>query len=161
MTSDTENLEQRVTEHPFLKGMDKRHIKVLMQSAMPTRFETDQVIFRAGEPANGFYLIESGTVVLEVWVSGHGPITTDTVSAGEPLGWSWLFPPYLWHFDTRATEPTTAIFFDTAVLRQHYDEDLTLAHELFKRASQVMVQRLQTARRKLIEATKKSKPPGQ
>jgi outer membrane lipopolysaccharide assembly protein LptE/RlpB len=38
----------------------------------------------------------------------------------------------------------------------HYSEDLTLAHELFKRMSQVMVRRLQAARRKLIEATQKS-----
>ena len=36
------------------------------------------------------------------------------------------------------------------MLRQHRDEDLTLSHELFKRASEVMVRRLQAARGKLI-----------
>ena len=63
----------------------------------------------------------------------HGPIVTDIVHAGEPLGWSWLFPPYRWHFDARAVEPTTAIYFDGDILRQHYDEDLTLAHDISKR----------------------------
>src|SRR5205809_3384754 len=60
----------------------------------------------------------------------HG---TDVVSGGEPLGWSWLFPPYLWHFDARATEPTTAIWFSGMLLRQYRDEYLMLSHELFKR----------------------------
>src|ERR1700676_5576215 len=118
MNSD-EKIEERLAAHPFLKGIGMDHIKVLAQSAMPTHFEKDQVIFKAGEPANGFYLIESGAVALEGSVFDHSPVTTDVVSAGEPLGWSWLFPPYLWHFDARATEPTTALCFSGVLLRQH------------------------------------------
>jgi CRP/FNR family transcriptional regulator, cyclic AMP receptor protein len=72
------------------------------------------------------------------------------------LGWSWLFPPYLWHFDARATEPTTAVCFSGMLLRQHREEDPALSHELFKRACEVMVRRLQAARSKLLAA---KKPP--
>jgi CRP/FNR family cyclic AMP-dependent transcriptional regulator len=61
---------------------------------------------------------------------------------------------YLWHYDARAIEPTTALFFDGAVVHQRCKEDLTLGHELFKRMSQVMVRRLQASRAKLIEALK-------
>ena len=141
--------------HPFLKGMGIDHIKVLAQSAAPTHFEKGQLIFKAGEPANGFYLIETGAVALEGSVLEHGPITTDVVSAGEPLGWSWLFPPYLWHFDARATEPTTAICLSAILLRQHRDEDLALSHELFRRTCEVMARRLQAARRKLLAANQR------
>jgi CRP/FNR family cyclic AMP-dependent transcriptional regulator len=150
MSSAKQELEQRLAAHPFLKGISMDHIKVLAQSAVPTRFEKDQVIFKAGEPANGFYLIETGTVALEGSVRDHGPITTDVVSAGEPLGWSWLFPPYLWHFDARATEATTALCFSGVLLRQHRDEDAALSHELFKRTCEVMARRLQAARRELV-----------
>ena len=153
MNSPIEQIEQRLAAHPFLQGMLPHHIKLLAQSAAPTHFEAGQIIFKAGEPANGFYLIECGHVALEGSVWEHGPITTDLVSAGEPLGWSWLFPPYLWHFDARATEPTTAICLSGTLLRQHRDEDLMLSHELFRRMSEVMVRRLQAARRKLL-ATK-------
>jgi CRP/FNR family transcriptional regulator, cyclic AMP receptor protein len=158
MSSDNQKIEQRVAAHPFLKGIAMDHIRVLAQSAMPTRFEKDQVIFKAGEPANGFYLIESGTVALEGSVFDRGPVTTDVVSAGEPLGWSWLFPPYLWHFDARATEPTTALCFSGVLLRQHRDEDPALSHELFKRACEVMARRLQAARSKLLNVRQSSKP---
>jgi CRP-like cAMP-binding protein len=146
-------IERRLAAHPFLKGMSPHHLELLALSAMPTEFDAGQTIFRAGDPANGFYLIETGTVVLE-GVSDRGPVVIDTVSAGEPLGWSWLFSPYLWQFDARATESCTAICLSGIMLRQHRDEDLTLSHELFKRMSEVMVRRLQAARSKLISGNR-------
>src|SRR6478672_1267879 len=123
-------IAERLARHPFLKDMPRHHIEILAESATPANFEKDQIIFRAGEPANGFYLIESGTVALQGSVLEHGPITTDIVHAGEPLGWSWLFPPYLWHYDARAIQPTTLLFFSGDVLHQLCKDDLTLGHEL-------------------------------
>ena len=119
---------------------------------MLTEFDAGQTVFRAGDPANGFYLIETGTIALEGESNDREPVAIDTVSAGEPLGWSWLFSPYLWQFDARATESCTAICLSRIMLRQHRDEDLTLSHELFKRMSEVMVRRLQAARGKLISS---------
>jgi CRP/FNR family cyclic AMP-dependent transcriptional regulator len=144
----------RLTAHPFLTGMSPHHIQVLTTSASVKEFQEDEIIFRAGQPANGFYLIQNGSVAIEGSVFEHGAILSDFVSAGEPLGWSWLFPPYLWHYDARAIEPTTAFFLDGAILHQACKEDLTLGHELFKRMSRVMVRRLQASRAKLIEALK-------
>jgi len=144
------DIEQRLAAHPFLKGMSAHHLELLALCAMPTEFDAGQIVLREGEPASGFYLVETGTVVLEAKADDGKTVVIDTVSAGEPLGWSWLFPPYLWSFDARATEPCTAICFSGLLLRQHRDDDLTLSHELHKRASEVMVRRLLAARSKLI-----------
>jgi CRP-like cAMP-binding protein len=143
-------IEKRLAAHPFLKGMSPHHLELLALCAMPTEFDAGQVVLREGEPASGFYLIETGTIVLEAINDDGKKVVIDTVSAGEPLGWSWLFPPYLWSFDARATEPCTALCFSGLLLRQHREDDLTLSHELHKRASEVMVRRLQAARKKLI-----------
>jgi len=142
---------QRLARHPFTKGMERHHLEVLAQSAMPAHFEKDRILFKVGEPANGFYLLESGSVALQGRVSEGDPVTTDIVHAGEALGWSWLFPPYLWHFDARALEPCSAISLSGIALRQHRDEDLTLSHELFHRMCEVMVRRLHHAHTKLVE----------
>ena len=144
------DIERRLAAHPFLKGMSPHHLELLALCAMPTEFDAGQIIFLEGDPANGFYFIETGTVVLEGKTSDGQPVVIDTVSAGEPLGWSWLFPPYLWHFDARATEACTAICLSAIMLRQHRDDDLTLSNELFKRTTEVIVRRLQAARGKLI-----------
>jgi CRP-like cAMP-binding protein len=144
------DIERRLAVHPFLKGMSKHHLELLALCATPTKFDAGQVIFLEGDPANGFYLIEMGNVVLEGKARGGSRIVIDTVSAGEPLGWSWLFPPYLWHFDARAREPCSAICLSGIMLRQHRDDDISLSHELLKRMSEVIVRRLQAARGKLI-----------
>lgn len=154
MTPLDPRTERRLAAHPFLNGMSPHHIELLALSAMPTEFDAGQFIFQAGEPANGFYLIETGTVVIEGRSSNEQPVVIDTVSAGEPLGWSWLFSPYLWQFDARATESCTAICISGIMLRQHRDEDFTLSHELFRRMSEVMVRRLQAARGKLISGNR-------
>jgi cAMP-binding proteins - catabolite gene activator and regulatory subunit of cAMP-dependent protein kinases len=148
------DVQTRLTMHSFLAGMNAHQIELLASCASFRQFQEGEVIFRAGEPANGFYLIEKGFVAIEEWVSGRGTITIETLSAGEPLGWSWIFPPYVWHFLARATRPTAALFFDGMTLHRFCHEDLTLGHELFKRMSQVMVQRLQSCRATLIEALK-------
>jgi CRP/FNR family transcriptional regulator, cyclic AMP receptor protein len=119
---------------------------------MRTSFEKSQVIFREGEPANRFYLIESGQVVLESMAGDGGqPVVIDQIGDGDLLGWSWLFPPYVWQFAARAAEPTTAIFFYGTVLREYCDRDQSLGLELFKRMSEVMTRRLQSARSQLLE----------
>src|SRR5947209_9177862 len=115
-----EKIRACIAAHPFFTGMDKHHIELLARSGRPLQFEAGEVIFRAGEPAIGFYLIETGTVALEGSVMEHGSVVTDLVGAGEPLGWSWLFSPYLWHFDARAVEQTQAILFESRTLHRHY-----------------------------------------
>jgi len=154
VNSEKQHIETLVMAHPFLARMSTHHIELLASCASLRQFQEGEVIFRAGQPANCFYLIESGSVAIEGSVFEHGAISTDTLSAGEPLGWSWLFPPFLWHYDARAIEATTALFFAGAILHQACKEDLTLGHELFKRMSEVMVRRLQASRAKLIEALK-------
>ena len=102
---DLENkpdLWKEIAAHPFLAGMSAHHLELLTRYATKKQFNAGDTIFRAGEPAHGFYLVETGKVALEGSVMEHGPIATDIVCAGEPLGWSWLFPPYRWHFDARA-----------------------------------------------------------
>ena len=153
--AEKKELWKEIAAHPFLKGMNAHHLELLTRYATWKKFEPGEMIFRAGEPAHGFYLIQSGTIVLEGSVMEHGSIATDTVRAGEPLGWSWLFPPYRWHFDARAIQRTTAIFFNGDILRQHYNEDITLAHDLSQRICKVMAHRLQATRRKLIETVHK------
>jgi CRP/FNR family transcriptional regulator, cyclic AMP receptor protein len=150
-----QQLEKRVAAHPFLIGLSEHHIRLLADCAMQTRFDADQLVFRAGETANRFYLIETGSVVLEAPAGNGTSVAIDAVGSGGLLGWSWLFPPYIWHFDARAAEPTTAIFFYGTILREYCDRDTALGLELFKRMSEVMIHRLQQARARLIDEMRK------
>ncbi len=154
-------VEAQVAAHPFFAGMSAHYIRLLADCAIATRFEKDQVIFRAGETANRFYLIESGKIVLEAGENaGCAPVIIDRIGAGDLLGWSWIFPPYIWHFTARAVELTNSIFFYGTILREYCDKDSALGYELFKRMSEVMIRRLQGARSQLLEAMVKTRPKG-
>lgn len=152
MPDERDNLERVVAAHPFLCGMSEHHIRLLADAAMRTRFEANQIVFTEGEQANRFYLIEHGSVVLESKLKSGQAIVIDTIGDGDLIGWSWLFPPYVWHFTARAAQPTSAIFFYGTVLREYCEKDHSLGFELLKRMSEVMTRRLQLSRRKLLES---------
>lgn len=123
---------------------------------MPAAFNAGEQIFDEGAPANRFYLICSGQVELEAPFSfEHTPIIVETIEAGSVLGWSWLFPPYCWHFDACAITPVKAIFFYGTRLREECETNHELGYELMKRISGVVVERLQATRDRMVEQRKK------
>jgi CRP/FNR family cyclic AMP-dependent transcriptional regulator len=145
-----EPMAMRVALHPFLAGMNRSQLALLTDCAMVVHFNPGEVIFREGELANRFYLIETGKVVLESSARFGDSVIIDKVGAGDLLGWSWMFPPYVWHFTARAVERTEAIFFYGTILREYCERDHSLGYELFKRMSAVMVKRLQATREKML-----------
>jgi CRP/FNR family cyclic AMP-dependent transcriptional regulator len=155
----TESIATRVALHPFLAGMNHTQLVLLTDCAIATHFKPGQVIFREGEPANRFYLIETGKVVLESEQDFGKPVVVETIGAGDLLGWSWMFPPYVWHFAARAIERTEAIFFYGTILREYCERDPSLGYQLFKRIAPVMLQRLQGARKKMLSVLAHGEQP--
>jgi CRP-like cAMP-binding protein len=145
---------QVIAEHPFLRDLKPEHLRLLADCAMRMRYGAGELIFREGDPANRFYLIEQGRVSLESPQRDAAPVAVQVIGAGDVLGWSWLFPPYYWHFDARALEPTTALFFYGTRLRQHCEQDPGFGYEMMKRMTQVVIHRLQAARRELLAANR-------
>lgn len=143
-------LAVQVMEHPFLKEMKPEHLERLISCAMESHFDKGEVIFREGDPANRFYLIQRGKIALESNSRNRTPNQVGTLEAGDVLGWSWLFPPYIWHFNARAIEPTDAIFFYGTRLREECDEDHDFGYEMMRRVAAVVIDRLQVTRRRLV-----------
>ncbi len=146
-----QTLEPILAVHPFFKGLEPQYLKLITGCASNVRFDAGTYIFHEGEPASQFFLIREGKVALEIHGAQRGPITIETIETGEVLGWSWLFPPYRWHFSGRAIEPTRAIALDGVCLRTKAEEDPRLGYELMKRVAQIMMERLQATRMQVID----------
>ena len=144
------DLDGILARHPFLKGMNPHQRRKLTDCAMISHFVPGELIFQEGDPANRFYLIHLGQVALETHRIGGGIVALETIGGGDLLGWSWLFPPYYWHFSARALEPTTAVFFYGTPLREECEADHDFGYELMKRMTEVVIQRLQAARKQLL-----------
>jgi CRP-like cAMP-binding protein len=147
-----ETLKGILAGHPFLSGLEDRHLDLLVGCASNVRFDAGQFILREGEEANQFYLIRHGKVALEVLAPGHGPIIILTLGESEVLGWSWLVPPYRWKFDARAVELTRAIVLDGKCLRTKSEEDHDLGYELLKRFAHIIEKRLAATILQLLSA---------
>ena len=141
-------LELVLAEVPLFEGMDAERLELLAGCASNVHFEPGEVLFREGDEANAFYVIRGGTVALEAFVPARGGKTID---AGEVVGWSWLFPPYRWHFDARALAHVRATAIDGACLRGKCDDDPALGYDLMRRFAQVMIERLQWTRLRLLD----------
>jgi CRP-like cAMP-binding protein len=146
-----ETLERILAEHPFLHGLARPHLELIVGCASNVRFDPGQFLFHEGEEADRFYVIRHGKVRVALFAPGRGPITIQTVDEGDILGWSWLLAPYRWHCDAQAVELTRAIAFDGECLRTKCEHDHELGYELLKRFSHIMLEYLEATRLQLLD----------
>src|SRR5665213_2185052 len=158
MNEEEKNMQMNpelLAAQPFLKEMSARQLELLAENAMLAEFKTDELIFKEGSPANRFYILLSGEVMLESpgpkCDDERGTVQIETIGVGSVLGWSWQFAPYYSHFSARIVSPVKAIFFYGTRLREQCESDHDLGYELMKRVAAIFIERLQATREKLSE----------
>lgn len=144
-------IDALVRDIRVFEGLAPDTLALIAGCGTNVRFAEGETLFRAGRPADTFYVIRQGSVALEAFAPARPPITIETIEAGDVLGWSWLFPPYRWHFDAHALSTVRATAFDGACLRGKCDEDPALGYELMSRFAQVLIERLQWTRLRLMD----------
>jgi CRP/FNR family transcriptional regulator, cyclic AMP receptor protein len=144
-------IDSVIAEHAFFKGLDEAYLTLIGGCGANVRFEAGQHLGREGDAADRFYAIRQGNVAIDVFVPNRGIVTVQTVSKGELVGWSWLFPPHRWRFDARAVELVRATAFDGACLRQKCEQDPRMGYELMKRLVSVVSDRLDATRLQLLD----------
>ncbi|MBC8345887.1 MAG: cyclic nucleotide-binding domain-containing protein [Candidatus Marinimicrobia bacterium] len=146
-----DQITQQLLEHPIFKGMSFSAISDIIRCASEKTFSRSETIFLEGENAQHCYLILRGSVDLSIHTHNRGPITIQSLHGGDVLGWSWLFSPFIWHFDAIAKEKTNTIRLDGQSIRKICQEDSKIGYELMKRFSRVMQERLMATRLQLVD----------
>lgn len=137
--------------HPFLAGMTDEHLRRLSAWAHGSILHADTRVFEEGSRADRFWLLTDGHVRLETHLPGRGDVTVETLGPGAVLGWSWLYPPFQWHFTATAVELVHAVVVDGPGVRRMCEEDPVLGFELTRRFMRVVVDRLQQTRLRLLD----------
>lgn len=148
--------EGGLTQHPLLHGCSEAFLNRLEEFASAASFEVGQQILAEGGYADRFYLIIEGAVLLEGDVDGE-QLPIQMLGPGDVLGWSWLFPPFRWHFSARAIEHTEAIALNGASLLIRAEEQPEFGYQLLKLISRQVVGRLQATRKRLAEQVKEAR----
>jgi len=147
----TRGLEQLICEHPMFVGLAAPHCALIGGCGRNVRFDKGTYLFREGEPANEFFLLRHGRVVLELTAPGRGPLRFLTIGPGEIAGVAWLIPPYRWVYDAQALELTRAVMIDARCLRDKAEADHDFGYEIMKRFMPVLVQRLHAAQLQMLD----------
>jgi CRP-like cAMP-binding protein len=151
-------LTSLLKSHPFLAGLTPEFYEFFHRHATIRRFASQQQIFHEGGEADHFYLILFGEVALDTLVPGCGTVTIQRLGPREALGWSWLFPPYQWHFTATTLAPTEVISFNAEALRAKAAENRDFHNELLIRVAKTLFERLQGTRMQLITLYGNSPP---
>lgn len=144
-------LDHILAEIPLFEGLKAEQVELIAGCGRNVRFAEEQMLFREGDAADTFFLIRHGTVAIETFRPVGGAMMIETVEPGDVVGWSWLFAPYRWHFDARALTVVRATAFDGACLRDKCAADPALGYELMSRFAQLLVERMQWMRLRLLD----------
>jgi len=150
-----------IAVHPFFRELAPQHVQLLTEAAMLKDFKANEIIFKQGDPANRFYILITGEVEVLSEDRDGGAVPVQRIGPGDVLGWSWLFPPYYWHFAARTTQDTRAIFFYGTWLRESCERDHDFGFTMLKRMSAIVIDRLQSARKRVVELESKAAHPAQ
>jgi CRP/FNR family transcriptional regulator, cyclic AMP receptor protein len=140
-----------LAEHRFFSRLPQDLRERLADCAHNVVFDTGGQVLREGLPADSFFAIRAGRVAVGVRAPNGGLGLIETLHAGDILGWSWLFPPYRWHFDAVAIEPVRAVELHADCIRAYLAEHPQAGYELVRSIAEVMEERLESARMRLLD----------
>jgi CRP/FNR family transcriptional regulator, cyclic AMP receptor protein len=146
-----QTLEQLIAATPIFDGLEQAELELIAGCGRNQHVEAGAQLLREGDPADTFFLIREGMVALEIHAPAGGPLSIETLGAGDVVGWSWLFPPYRWQLDGRAVTPCGLVAFDGACLRAKCEQDHELGYQLMKRFAANLIDRLQATRLQLLD----------
>lgn len=146
-----------LSESAFFGELKQDDIGFLAEQGRERELDEGALLFEHGQPADRFYLLRRGEVVVEVPAIQGPALVVQTLGPDEVLGWSWLIPPYRWSFQARAVESVAVLEFDGSAVRDRCERDPAFGYEVLKRFSSLMSERLDAARRKMMDEWN---PPG-
>jgi CRP-like cAMP-binding protein len=150
-TARRRSIRTLIAQQPFFQEFGEHHLDLFADSAREVHFDAEESIMEEGTPANRFYLILDGKVVLGAELGDRGIVPVQTLGPGDELGWSWLLPPYHMHLSARALSPTRAISFYGTSLREEAEKDHEFGYQLMKRITKVVMERLRATQQRLVE----------
>ncbi|MBL1109009.1 cyclic nucleotide-binding domain-containing protein [Streptomyces sp. 5-8] len=132
-------------------ALEPVHRERLMTLAREVAFEPGGRVFEEGRRADRFWIVRTGTVALDLHVPGRRSAVIETLGHGELLGWSWHYPPHLWHLGAEAVSPVRAWEFDAEQVRAVCAEDPEFGRAVAVWVGRVVARRLHASRVRLLD----------
>ena len=121
-------------------GMTQDTIQKITDKTVKQEFQEGDVVFKADDQADHFYVLISGKVRMELQDSGHSVYSSD--KTGEIFGWSALIGRNDYSTTVICEKPTMTLQFPSAHLHSLLENDADCAANFYKQLARALGNRL-------------------
>ncbi|MDJ0624225.1 MAG: cyclic nucleotide-binding domain-containing protein [Desulfocapsaceae bacterium] len=121
-------------------GMSQDTIQKITDKAIKKEYEPDEVIFRAEDRADYFFVLINGKVRMELPGSGHK--IYNSVQRGEIFGWSALLDRDEYSATVVCEEPTMTLSFHKENVQKLLEQDAVCSSNFYKQLARALGDRL-------------------
>ena len=119
------------------------------------RFHEQEIVFKDGDPANRFFMVKRGKVLLELRVSEKATVFVGAVKPGFAFGWSAMLDGGTYTTDAVCAEETEILAVRREQILNLIEADIDMGYRLTQRLLRVIKKRLDIRTEQFIRLIKK------
>ena len=128
----------------FLHDIDPAHLQQIASIAEIRVYDSNDILFHEGEPAEHVYLVVTGRIMLELCRETIFKKSLMNVGPGEMLGWSSFVEQRNYASTGVVVAPTQLVKIDGKQLRAICDRDPEFGYDFMHRIMRALAKRLTT-----------------
>jgi CRP-like cAMP-binding protein len=145
-----------IKEMDLFKGMGMEVIDEIFQISAVESYSDGYILFKQGDPAHNFYLLEQGEIKLTIGEEGRLGFI---MSPGDAFGWSSLVDRDVYTATAECKLPSKLIKIETDKLDKIFEKYPASGLIFFKRLARVMGERLINTYDTILSAYKGGEQP--
>ena len=118
------------------------------------KFDGEEIIFRAGEPAGRFYMLRSGQVLLEQRIADQVTACVAAIKPGFSFGWSAMLEDETYTGDAVCEAPSEVFSFKTTKINGLFEQDPEMGLRIYRRLMVIIKKRLDIRTEQFRQAIK-------
>ena len=118
------------------------------------KLDKDEILIKEGEPAERFYMLRSGNVLLEQRISDKVTACVGSVKPGFSFGWSTMVDNGVYTSDAVCVEPSEIYSFKRDKINTLFEQDPEMGFRMYQRLLEMIKKRLDYRTRQFRQAIK-------
>ncbi len=127
-------------------------IKKILPSLEIRTYSESELVFCEGHPADMFYMLKKGKVLLEKQISEEVTITLDSIKPGKSFGWIAMLGGQDFMVDAICSQTSEVLSIKADTLFELMDNDSLMGYNIMKKLLWVVNQRLTQRTKQFIKA---------
>lgn len=128
-------------KNEFLQTLTDEMLERLLPITEVLEVESREIIFNEGDPAENFYLVKSGQVLLEQKISNDILVNVCSIDPGEAFGLSVLLNKEARSMAAICNQAATLFVINSTSLLKLMEEDKTMGYMIMNHTAKVLNQR--------------------